>query len=209
MWCCQWGEAVATSIMYHKCILNLNNLRSIAVDYYYIHYYELGMISATMNEWSFQRTYEAIQSNARDWLQTTVGLQKCDICQITSNNILPARVFWESNQTRIADLLSVIHTVNIRAVLPSWARIPRWRFHLLSRMPLGFCLFGLSAQGGYRARFLGLFYDMDRITLRSKAWPRYMSLVWMTGCCWNAAIWILVQRTFNELDFHDLPVMLF
>ena len=91
---------------------------------------------------------------ARDWLQTTLGLQKCDICQITSNNILPARVFWESNQTRIAALLSVIYTVNIRAVLPSWARMPRWRFHLLSRMPLGFCLFGLPPQGGYRVQFL-------------------------------------------------------
>ena len=44
---------------------------------------------------------------------------KCDIdCQITSNNILPARVFWEYNQTRIAALLSVKYTVNIRAVLP-------------------------------------------------------------------------------------------
>ena len=51
----------------------------------------------------------------------TASLQNCDICQITSNNILPSRVFWESNKTRIAALISVIYTVNIRAVPPSWA----------------------------------------------------------------------------------------
>ena len=31
-------------------------------------------------------------------------------------------------------------------------------FTFLPSDPLGDCLFGLSPQGGYRARFLGLFY---------------------------------------------------
>ena len=108
----------------------MNNLRvrAIAVDYYYIHYYydsyELGIIRDKCNNERVKlstnlRSYSeqcivALLSPATDYRLVTVGLQKCDICQITSNNILPARVFWESNQTRIAALLSVIYTVNIR-----------------------------------------------------------------------------------------------
>ena len=51
-----------------------------------------------------------------------ISLRSYTIVEITSNNILPARVFWESNQTRIAALLSVIYTVNIRAVLPQLSK---------------------------------------------------------------------------------------
>ena len=118
---------------------------------------------------------------ARDWLQTTVGLQKRDICQTTSNNILPAWVFWESKQTRGAALLSVIYTVNSRTVLPSSARMPRWRFHLLTRMPLGDCLFGLPPLGGYRVRYLGFIYGI---------------CCWMTP--WTPATSLLIHNTAQE-----------
>ena len=127
---------------------------------------------------------------ARNWLETTVSLQKCDICQATSNIILPARVFWESKQTRSAALLSVIYTVNSRAVLPSRARMPRWCFHLLLRVPLGFCLFGLPPLGGYRVHDLGLIYGK---TINLEHWFLFISHCLSSLICIRPIQFILVN----------------
>ena len=109
---------------------------------------------------------------ARDWLQTTVGLQNCDICQITSNNILPSRVFWESNKTRIAALLSVIYTVNIRAVLPSWALKEFFRFIQPSSNDVTSWKIALGDATFLKACIDGHFFTVEKLWETSDKPPR-------------------------------------